>query len=359
MFLQSLNFINCPSCFKGNLKIEAQDSEILQLGHEIKKGVVTCEVCNSRFPIIKGVLFLVENIENYFNNHEEGLKRIVNQDFECIPKGFKIKESTSKNTSEWNLESEKVTSWYVFNHFIGNSLTTRFFDNERIVKHDNFNALLKVLNQNNLFELLENSLKKDSPKTTLDIGCNVGKSSFISSHFSQNTLGVDINCYPIYVARTILLKNGDVESINMPFDLNSKKIDLKSIIRKDLKGSGFVDFIVCNINEGSIKKQTWDSIISFNVLDMMNSPQKLIQKKKHLLKDNGNLIQACPYIWFDETRNKLKKENQTSVDYVRSLLIKNNFKILHELDFIPWQFIKNQRQLEFYFLHYLKSKKIK
>lgn len=146
-------------------------------------------------------------------------------------------------------------------------------------------------------------LKLAKGKQLLDIGCGVGRTSFMAALQGFNVIGVDIERKAINVAKT-----------------SAKKLNLEK---------------KCVFDHGNILKQKklynkkFDVIICSEVIEHVSRPQKIINLAFRLLKKNGLFILTTPHdqkLWsvLDDYADHIKRFNIGELKHLLS-----NFKVVN------------------------------
>ena len=340
----TLKKIYCPSCSSElTLLNDIQQSEI-------KSGVVQCKSCTIDFPILAGVLILVEDIESYILEHISGISRFISS--KDIPKKlkpiFEVALREYKNAEEEHIaehiESERINALYLVTHF-AKSNQLHFDDpilNELVQKYWNENPFQKI--KNNL---------PPNKSSLLELGCSSGGLlQYLHTSLDQY-LGVDTSFTSILYARHFNLGISLKENFLIPADLLhgsvSKSISFKTT---QFENDDF-DFIVCDLSESNpIKENNWEVCAALNVIDMLPNPSDLPKLQSNLLVNHGIAIQSSPYIWHPSVvRNLNAEKTMTSDQVIEDMYTKTGFQIIKNFKNSPWIFYKNLRQLELYSVH--------
>ena len=365
MLRSTLTDLRCPKpkCSGSELKLEVQEQTKLKNGQEdVLTGSITCAKCRMEYPILAGVAVVVEDPGGYLIEHVKGVAREVPE--KAFPKKYRremveaFRELVSEHIEE-DLESERVASLYVMTHYLRaqgewwkpktgefsrelEELVTRHWDHGPFEKiHEGIRARFK-----------------DQGASMVELGCGVGGLFAALSDSLDRYLGVDSSFASIALARRILLGAGTSrQKLHVPGDLleGSVSQDVTSRVKAPTTKAR-CDFIVGDATAPALKTSNWEICASLNMIDMLESPEKLPQIQKSLVRPKGLAIQSSPYIWHPRIAAKLKKslpQCRSSAEAVTKLYERAGFRIDGSLENVPWLFFKNYRQIELYSVHVL------
>ena len=170
--------------------------EVLEKKNEIDEGILTCKICNARYPIISSIPFLLKDLSSYFsirsklggylmlNAKSNAVKSIIQKSLKEIKK---VHEDTTELEIRW-VETYKKSNKTTF---------------ERKIK-----KTIQKLPRCNL---------------VLEHGCSIGKISEILSKKSKQVFGIDKSFYALLEAKKRKIKNCDFilsDSLHPPFRNN-------------------------------------------------------------------------------------------------------------------------------------------
>ena len=170
--------------------------EILEKKDEIIEGVLTCKICNFKYPIISSIPFLLRDLSSYFsirtklggylmlNTKSKAVKSIIQKSLKEIKK---VHEDTTELETRW-VETYKKSNKTVF--------ATKI---EKIIQ------------------------KLPRCNLALEHGCSIGKVSEMLSKKSRQVLGIDKSFYALREAKKRKIKNCDfilADSLHPPFRNN-------------------------------------------------------------------------------------------------------------------------------------------
>ena len=190
MHKSSLQYLRCVRC--GN----ELELEILERKDEIVEGILTCKICNTRYPIISSIPFLLKDLSSYFsirtklggylmlNVKSKAVKSIIQKSLKEIKK---VHDDTTELEMRW-VETYKKSNKTIF---------------ERKIK-----KIIQKLPRCNI---------------VLEHGCSIGKISEMLSKNSQQVFGIDKSFYALLEAKKRKIKNCDfilADSLYPPFKNN-------------------------------------------------------------------------------------------------------------------------------------------
>jgi SAM-dependent methyltransferase/uncharacterized protein YbaR (Trm112 family) len=344
---------------------------------EVLFGSLICKKCQEAFPILAGVAIAVPDVERYLVHHVKGISKFVPD--AKIPKKFRASFIHAKNEipdeyMEEDLESDRVNSLYLMNHYLNVKYSPvewwKPLDgksdplmNELVQKYWDFGPFSRVSN----WVLDANKTSGDktlgNKLSVVDLGCGVGGLFAKIASQVDSYLGVDSSFQSILLARHFNLGAPYPDELKIPNDLYQGSLSRTlSFLKLNPTENKKVDFVVGVIDLLPLKKAQYDVAVSMNTLDMLDDPRVLPEVQSKLLKPNGIAIQCGPYIWHEKVtkrlRNQLPKEIRNSAAAVEAIYQKAGFEITESVDHIPWLFFKHVRQLELYSVHALVAKKI-
>lgn len=342
MLKSTIDLIHCPAC-QSALELKAGKTQ----GNDVLSGEVKCRKCKASYPILSGVLVLIEDVGGYLVHHVKGISQCVS-DSE-IPKKFlsdylEAKSEMQPEQIEEDLEAERVNALYFMNHYM----------KAKDVKSPSpsIQDLIDRYWDQGPFYQIQGWMKGQSAKV-VELGCGVGGLFSVLQKNLESYLGVDSSFVSISLARHMNLKAPYRKKVRIPDDLLQGSVSTEVQIQP--QSSQICDFIVADLENTPLKPGQWDVSIVLNAIDMLNNPDLLPVLQKKLVNTNGQVIQSSPYIWHEaiskKLRKKLPKEIKTSSAAVEWLYKKAGLKITKKIEHQPWLFYKNNRQLELYSVH--------
>lgn len=355
MLPSTLKYLKCPSCdgaLGGRFNESAIDSDVMT-------GEVRCDGCGEAYPILAGVLVLVEDVRSYLLDHVKGIARHV-EDAD-IPKAHraafaKAKKQIQVEHIEEDLEAERVTALYLMTHYLRASevKTPSPVLAEVIKKHWDHGPFEKI---GELFAGL------GGKRRLVELGCGVGGLLPALDKHLDGYLGLDSSFASIALARHFALgaRRSVKTEARVPDDLLLGSVSRTVPLKPRRPSFADADFVVCDLAAPPLREGEWTATAALNVIDMLPEPQELPKLQHALLAKDGVAIQSCPYIWHEQVARALRAlipESITgSAAAVEWLYKKTGFKIESSIDHVPWVFFKNARQLELYSVHVFAARK--
>jgi SAM-dependent methyltransferase len=372
MLSSTVSKLRCPqpSCSSQKapivLSVHATKSVSVQTLEKIKisdvwSGHVECPACHSKYPILNGVLVLVEHVRDYLCVHVKGLSKIVADSdipFEYRAEYLEVKaEWLAEQGDEYieeDLESERVTALYLMNHYLRATESQNWFkavDGSPLIQ-----ALIAEHWDHGPFKQIEEWITEvkaaQDSVNVVELGCGVGGFARALKN-SGFYLGVDSSFASIALARHLNLGAAYPHELNTPGDLLDGAVSIPFLFQPHM--NAHCDFIVADLEELPLVSESFDGSIALNTIDMLDDPKKLPQMQFDAVKKGGFAIQSCPYIWHSRVAKTLKaqapKVANDSAKVVEWMYEKAGFTIQKRENHIPWLFFKHFRQLEVYSVH--------
>jgi SAM-dependent methyltransferase len=288
--------------------------------NECKEGFLYCIECETKYPIIEGIAIVVKDMFDYIQNRTEMYGKWL---LHCHSKEMKeyLKE-IGKTIFEPNKTNtyEDGGIWY---------LPYKWFQQEDHKEDRLMKSLKGGPNANELYDRVINSINPKIDGIALDIGCAMGKTTLQLSQKYSFVIGIDLSFSFIKEARKNMHESRQ----------------------------GNVEFCVADAEFPPFHPMKFDLIIAINLLELVNT-KKLLSSCHWLLKPHSDIIITDPY---DFNRERILDKKYDARSF-RLLLEENGFEInessLKKEAFIPWILKINERIYLFYFVDYIKAKKI-
>lgn len=347
---------------------------------EVKSGHLECLQCQLKFPILQGVLLLVDDVRHYLLTHVKGISKAV-ADSE-IPREYlreflEAKEEVQEEHIEEDLEAERVNALYLMNHYLrvnsaptslqGNAIHPFWWKPRTSQGSPLMDQLIREHWDHGPFSQIERWVSQLSQRPghsqleIVELGCGVGGLYRQLKPYLESYLGVDSSFASIALCRHLALGAPYRGTLRIPEDLLQGSVSRSIQIPIENWTGGTADFIVGDLENLPLQPGQWDVSLALNTMDMLDQPTQLPEIQSMLLKKGGTAIQSCPYIWHDaiarKLRKKLPREIQDSARAVEWIYEKAGLKIQEKIDHLPWLFFKHIRQLEIYSVHLFSAKK--
>jgi SAM-dependent methyltransferase/uncharacterized protein YbaR (Trm112 family) len=319
--LSSHNHLTCINHKekKFYLSLENYNAEPLN-NNECNEGMLICNDCFQKYPIIDGVAIIVQNFVSYCSERMmtfgKWLLEVKSDNLKDYLKEI-AKEIEKKNITGNNYE---VDGLYYQSY--------RWLHNENF-ESDKFLHLLRwKIKPSDIYRKLASNVIFNPEGIGLDLGCALGLSTFEIAKKFAFVIGVDNSFSFIREARK---KSKDQRITN-------------------------TEFIVADILNLPFKSQKFDLVFGLNIVEFVSLP-RLLEEVHNLLKPHCVFIITSPYDYNRENVNEPKMDDIL----IRKTIEKNGFEISHRTQnesFIPWMLKINERTYLFYFLDLVEAKKI-
>lgn len=375
MLNTTVPLLKCPSLWQdstpcqGALELSAKDAlpgptpQVV----EVRSGRLRCVTCQSTFPILAGVALLVDDVGTYLTSHVKGIAQLVSDldiPKEYLPAYMQAKGEIEPEHIEEDLESERVTSLYLINHYLHASRTfggdsSNWWKPLSGKGSPVIDALIREHWDNGPFAQIERWVAELSKSTampdTVELGCGLGGLYPRLRARLQSYLGVDSSFASIALARHLALGVPYNKELRIPEDLIHGPVSRRVQLPPAPPMDGRADFVVGELDRLPVQPSRWDLSLALNAIDMLEDPSLLPKTQRHLLKQGGYAIQSCPYVWHEGVaellRESVPSSVQRSAEAVEYLYSQSGFEIQNTIEHLPWLFFKHLRQLEIYSVH--------
>ena len=290
-------------------------------GKECIEGFLICPNCNSKYPIIDGVSIIVNNFPNYIQNRTGMYGKWL---LECKTDSMKeFLKNSGKSVSTRLEESDLYEDggiWY----FPYKWFQQEDHGEDRLIKSLKWN-----INPDELYDRVINGIPPKFDGIALDLGCAMGKSTIKLGKKYSFVIGVDLSFSFIKEARRVM--------------------------QQEMQGN--VEFCVADSSCLPFHRMKFDLVLVMNLIELVN-PVDLLSTIHKLLKPHCDVIITDPY---DYNRKRVI-ENKYDAQSFRQLLEDNGFEINQSNKkkeaFIPWILKINERIYLFYFVDFIRAKKL-
>lgn len=246
-------------------------------GDDVLEGILHCthDMCRQEFPIIDGIPIIVPDVARYL---ADNLWHITARDdlsssIETLI-GDAAGQSSAYDSTRYHISS------YAYDHW-------GEFDPEETAAHSPPGAVARCLRAG--IDLLGDGLGGPG----LDIGCSVGRSSFVlAGRVPGLVLGSDLNFSMLRLARRALLE-GEMtyprRRIGLVYD--RRCFDVPN------DGAERLDFWVMDAMTLPFAAGRFGMVSALNVLDCVPDPRAVLTGIGAVLGPNGAGVLATPYDW--------------------------------------------------------------
>ncbi len=346
--------IHSGSCCQGQLYLDDQlfKPRFQSSGKELQEGILTCQTCNQRYPVISGVAIVLNHVFSWLRaNHY------------YIVSGAATVGGISEAMTDWLTEQ----GWHLSNRTADNYYETPRWINIFTATHydttpagaDDHSPLGKfIASQPGVFEVTLEILQQNlvgKVKYALDIGTNVGGMAAKVASLADNIYGIDVAFNPILTARRLqcgcplpqthyrcYMDGHHYESRSIAPMLNNTEFLVGSAAHLPLKGR-------------------FGLVTALNVIDSVPNPREILKAATSALEDNGYLLVTSPYSWTSDdvpVDNWLggKSDDPSPQALIRELT-ELGLEVITERDHVPWVLREHQRWYRVFLNHCVLARK--
>lgn len=361
----TLDNLRCPTlqgehddiCGGSLFLIEDKPIRRSDVSDDIVEGFIRCATCGAHFPVIAGVAIIISKPFRYVRDffsflkglladtdemgkefavelHRHLLLDLEKKDEKLFPRAMPYNEKTTLPMHKW-------LGTYILSHFLDPVPSG----------HVRVDELLSTTHNNGPLTLLQNMGERHIPERVafaVDLGCSVGGLTVRCAQFAEAILGIDLSFEKILSARRIVLGE---PSAAEPLRLYREGASFETI-PVTVPRTENADFIVGSGTVVPIKSKSAGLVTSCNLVDVISEPLKLLSEKKRILKKDGILLMATPYLdHAPAVLNHLEAGTGAPKETIMKHL--SGFEILEELDNVPWVLRASNRHYDLYLDHCL------
>lgn len=289
--------------------------------NECVEGLLVCELCNTRYPILDGVPILVRDFVRYASN-----RGAIYGSWLLGSKTPEMKNFLRDFASRLNPDLVSNDRYEEDGYWFAPYKWTQY-------DHTYDDHFLKLLKRDTkpteLYNKIIGQVPVRSEGLALDLGCSMGYTTLQLSQKYSYAIGIDLSFSFVKEARRRMweanIGNSEfcvADSIDLPF--------------------------------GAMK---FDLILAVNLLELVE-PTRLLSSIHGLLKPHAEAVFADPYDYNREPKPKIQFDGRT----FRTLLCNSGFEIFEKSkkaeSFIPWILKIANRSYLFYFVDLIRVRKI-
>jgi len=217
-------------------------------------------------------------------------------------------------------------------------------------------------------EALEAVAESDVAGPVIDVGCSVGRTSFVLAEaLDELVLGVDLNFAMLRMAGAVL-HQGVVRYPRRRVGVVYDRREFSAPFGKTLN----VDFWACDATALPFAPEIFSLATSFNVLDCVSSPYDHLRSLARVLIPGGRAIIATPYDWSASAtpvvswlggHSQRSGSQGSSEAMLRALLTGKHpqaiegLELVSEVEGVPWSVRMHDRSSVHYRAHMLVIRK--
>ena len=295
------------------------DSFLDENGDSIE-GILSCEKCNAKFPVIGGVAIIVENFNAYVADRVEIFGSWLVNTKSIEMRKFLKQVGMNLPRSENNKNRYDDSDWF-------KPFTWTHYDYSL---EDRMLSMLRwKIRPDEIYRKVSNMLVTDIRNIGLDVGCSVGSAALMIARKLSFVYGIDLSYSFISEARRRM-----------------KEMNISN-----------AEFLVCDSAKMPFSQQYFDSIVALNLVGRLDL-EKTIASINKAIKPDGRLYMADPY-----DNNIQHTNSQITGTQLRDILEKSGYtlsvKNKKNESYIPWIIKINDRCYLFYFVDFIEARRSK
>lgn len=287
------------------------------------EGILTCENCGSKFPIIAGVGIIVGDFSTYAANRVQVFGNWIVETKSAELRAFLREKGMTIHKSENNMNRYDDSEWFrpfTWTHY-------EYSLDDRMLS-----MLRWKIRPDEIYRKVANLIENSMTQVGLDLGCSVGSAAILMAKKLSFVFGIDLSFSFIAEARRRM-----------------KEMEMQN-----------VEFIVCDSTKMPFGQKYFDIVAALNLIGRLDL-ENTIQSVNNLIKSDGKLFMADPY----DVDNNIAQGTRSTINgaELRRLLEKSGYSIMARTkkseSFIPWIVKINQRCYLFYFVDFIEARRKK
>jgi SAM-dependent methyltransferase len=296
---------------------------LLEENGDCLEGILTCENCGSKFPIIAGVGIIVADFSTYAANRVQVFGNWIVETKSAELRAFLREKGMTIHKSENNMNRYDDSEWFrpfTWTHY-------EYSLDDRMLS-----MLRWKIRPDEIYRKVANLIENSVTQVGLDLGCSVGSAAILMAKKLSFVFGIDLSFSFIAEARRRM-----------------KEMEMQN-----------VEFIVCDSTKMPFGQKYFDIVAALNLIGRLDL-ENTIQSVNNSIKSDGKLFMADPY----DVDNNIAQGTRSRINgaELRRLLEKSGYSIMARTkkseSFIPWIVKLNQRCYLFYFVDFIEARKKK
>lgn len=347
----------CPVCRTGPDQYHPLDLNLVEKEYDdqIMEGLLHCSNsnCQREYPIIDGIPLIIADIRRYLADNvfqvcqRSDLSATIESVLgDCCGPG-----------SNYDTVRQQLSS-YTWDHYGDQDPAEQVA--EQVAERSGElkpGSIVRVLDQ--ALGLADTRGFESGP--ILDIGCSVGRSTFVlAERFDKPVLGIDLNFPMLRLAGKVLRERNVCyprRRVGIVYDRRDFPVAFENTHQ--------VDFWACDATALPMRANQVGAAVSMNLLDCVHSPLDFLTSLGSVLQPGGSAVIACPYDWSTGAtaiegwfggHSQRSPDNGASETVLHRLFTPGHPQSIPELSLVaegsfPWQVRMHDRSIVSYDCH--------
>ncbi|MDO0914351.1 methyltransferase domain-containing protein [Streptomyces sp. DT2A-34] len=333
MKASSLPLLRCPkdACEQSSLTADIwAETELPGGERDFVEGVVSCTGCRGDYPIVAGVLLLIENLTAYLKDHLGVILHLTQTPPSTGMASWLTSRAPDHTDARYVRRSMKLEDRYV-NAFLG----AHYDRTPPAEDHDNPLAeLLAATASRDLWAHCATLVDKAQPASALDAGCSVGGLTALLSQRRSRTLGFDTSFLSVLAARrAVLSAPAPLDAYRAYGEGDRYQEHALSVAAKP----DHADFVVASALAPTVAEPV-ELTCAVNLIDLVPDPARLLDTLLSQTSETGHVLITSPYGWSDVARDRRLggSAEESSPDALRAAAAARGLRVVWEDRQTPW-----------------------